>query len=140
MVTPEELAAARRLLGLRLAATRKVVGVTQVRLALKVQWSRSTIANVERARQWPPREFWAACDAALGAAGLLVAEWAHTEALSRRLQDQAAVEMIRRQLSQSPPTCLCRDLQRLFRDPAASLYLGVPPAVPARANGGGHGR
>ena len=129
VVTPEALAAARRLLGLKLATTRKAVGITQVRLAVKVQWSRSTIANVETARQSAPREFWIACDVALGAGGLLVAEWARTEALSRRLQDQAAVELIRRRLSESPPVCVCRDLQRLLHDPAA----------PVRASGEGHG-
>ncbi|WP_420330342.1 helix-turn-helix domain-containing protein [Micromonospora endolithica] len=139
-MTPEELAAARRVLGLKLAATRKAMGVTQVRLAVTVQWSRSTIANVETARQSAPREFWIASDVALGTGGLLVAEWTRTEALSRRLRHQAAVETIRRHLDQSPPVCVCLVLQRLLRDPVASMYLGVPPASPVQASGDGHGR
>lgn len=139
-VTPEVVADARRLLGARLAATRKAVGVTQVQLALKVQWSRSTVANVETARQLAPREFWVACDVALGAGGLLVAAWAATEALSRRLRDQTAVELIRQRMSQPPPVCVCRDLQRLLDESGASSFLGIAPAAPAERNGAaGHG-
>ncbi|WP_372492480.1 helix-turn-helix domain-containing protein [Salinispora arenicola] len=42
-------------------------------LAWMVRWSRSTVASVETGRQSTPREFWLACDLALGAGGLLVA-------------------------------------------------------------------
>ncbi|WP_428964593.1 helix-turn-helix domain-containing protein [Micromonospora fluostatini] len=125
-VTPETVADARRLLGARLADTRRAAGVRQVGLARMVRWSRSTVANVETGRQSTPREFWLACDLALGAGGLLVAGWAETNALSSRLRDQIAMERIRLRLSESPPRCVCRDLQRLLSEVAASAQPGPP--------------
>lgn len=65
-----------------------------------VRWSRSTVASIEAGRQSTPREFWLACDLALGAGGLLVAAWAETEMLSSRLRDQRAIERIRLRLSE----------------------------------------
>lgn len=99
LVTPEQVADARRLAGSGLAAARRAAGVTQVRLARMVSWSRSTVANVEIARQAAPMEFWAACDAALGGEGALLAGWERLEALSRRLREQRAVELFRQRLA-----------------------------------------
>ncbi|MFC5926078.1 helix-turn-helix domain-containing protein [Micromonospora vulcania] len=113
-LTPETLAEARRLLGTRLAQTRRAVGVTQARLAVGVRWSRSTVANVETARHLASQEFWAACDAALGAGGLLVDGWARTQALARRLRAQMTVDLLRRRQAQTPPACVCRDLRWLL--------------------------
>ncbi|MFG2047956.1 helix-turn-helix domain-containing protein [Micromonospora sp. NPDC048935] len=138
-LTPATLAEARRLLGTQLARTRKAAGVTQSRLAAEVRWSRSTVANVETARQVASREFWTACDVALGAGGLLMAEWARTAALARRLNDQTAVNLIRRQWAESPGVCVCRELKRLFEAPDASLFLGVSPVVSVRVNEVVHG-
>jgi hypothetical protein len=53
-------------LGRQLAASRRASGLSQARLALLAEYSRSTVANAETGRQHVPREFWAACDAALG--------------------------------------------------------------------------
>ncbi|WP_091460089.1 helix-turn-helix domain-containing protein [Micromonospora inyonensis] len=139
LVTPGELADARRLLGAQLAAMRRGVGLTQDQLATKVRWSRSTVANVETGRQVTLREFWAACDVVLGAGELLVLGWARTEALSRRLRDQKAAELIRQRLAQPVPGCVCLDLQRLFTEPGASLPLGSPSAASMTMNGSDHG-
>ncbi|WP_082312658.1 helix-turn-helix domain-containing protein [Salinispora fenicalii] len=49
-VTPATVADARRLLGARLANTRRAAGVRQVDLARMVRWSRSTVASVETGR------------------------------------------------------------------------------------------
>ncbi|MFI7218565.1 helix-turn-helix domain-containing protein [Micromonospora maritima] len=138
-LTHDDVADARRSLGARLALTRKAVGVTQVRLARMVQWSRSTVANVETARQVAPREFWLACDIALGAGGLLVAEWARTDALARRLREQMVAELVRQRLAASPPVCVCRDLRRLLDLADSSQSLGGSLAVLVGEDGAVHG-
>ncbi|WP_080640802.1 helix-turn-helix domain-containing protein [Salinispora arenicola] len=133
-VTPATVADARRLLGARLANTRRAAGVRQVDLAWMVRWSRSTVASVETGRQSTPREFWLACDLALGAGGLLVAAWAETEMLSSRLRDQRAIERIRLRLSESPPRCVCRELQLLLNEVAvatSAAHLGRSSVVQA---------
>ncbi|MBM0276388.1 helix-turn-helix domain-containing protein [Micromonospora sp. STR1s_6] len=138
-LTPDIVADARRLLGARLAATRKGVGVTQVRLARLVRWSRSTVANVETARQFAPHEFWIACDVALGAGGLLVAEWERTEALSHRLREQTVTELVRQRLTHASPMCVCRDLRRLLRLADSLRSPGISSTASAEGDGAGHG-
>lgn len=138
-VTPEALADARRLLGAQLRAARRGMGVTQSRLAQEVRWSRSTVANVEVGRQPAPREFWVACDNALGAGGVLVARSAAAAELSRRLRDQRTAERIREIPFQSPDVCVCRDLHRLLRELAAMSFLDAPSAASGLADKRGHG-
>ncbi|MEU4553506.1 helix-turn-helix domain-containing protein [Micromonospora violae] len=133
------VADARRLLGAELAGARKAAGVTQVGLAAKVRWSRSTVANVETARQSAPREFWLACDVALGAGERLAKAWAGTEELSRRLRDQTVLNPVRQGLPSSPPMCVCRDLARLLDLAGASLSLGTSPAAVVPGDGSGRG-
>lgn len=70
MVDPAVIAA-RRALGVQLAATRGVANLTQAQLARQVNYQRSSIGNVERGRQNVPREFWVRCDELLGSAGAL---------------------------------------------------------------------
>ncbi|GAB3849100.1 hypothetical protein GCM10029963_32980 [Micromonospora andamanensis] len=65
MVDPDEINAARRALGRRLAHMRKDAGHTQHGLARLVQYGRSSIANTETGRQHPERPFWARCDQVL---------------------------------------------------------------------------
>ncbi|GIG55718.1 hypothetical protein Lfu02_00900 [Longispora fulva] len=72
MADPEQLRKAKIELGQRLAAHRKAAGLTQALLGPRVNYVRSTIANVEVGRQNVPREFWAACDRELGADGDLI--------------------------------------------------------------------
>ena len=62
---------ARRTLGIRLATCRRAGGYSQADFASLVDYSRSTIANVETGRQRVPREFWAVADTALGTEGAL---------------------------------------------------------------------
>jgi len=84
VITPGRLAEARWDLGRRLAALRDAAGLTQVDLAGRVHYSRSTIGNVETGRQKVPRGFWQRCDRELGADGALVAAHDEVAALVRR--------------------------------------------------------
>ncbi|MDG4799287.1 helix-turn-helix transcriptional regulator [Micromonospora sp. WMMD980] len=115
-VTPEVVADSRRVLGRALAESRRSAGVTQERLALLVRRSRSSIANVEVGRQIAPREFWMACDVALGCEGALLAAWGRTDALARRLREQKKEAQIRYLLAQPSPGCVCRELHRLLAE------------------------
>ncbi|MFI7159545.1 helix-turn-helix domain-containing protein [Micromonospora chalcea] len=90
--------------------------MTQERLALLVRRSRSSIANIEVGRQVAPREFWMACDVALGCEGALLAAWGRTDALAGRLREQKKEAQIRQLLTQPPPECVCRELHRLLAD------------------------
>jgi len=83
-ITPEQIAAARRDLGRRLAALRDAAGLTQVDLAGRVNYSRSTIGNVETGRQKIPRGSWRRFDRELRAGGALLAEHDALAALVRR--------------------------------------------------------
>ncbi|MFI7209497.1 helix-turn-helix domain-containing protein [Micromonospora aurantiaca (nom. illeg.)] len=116
VVTPDAVAESRRALGRVLADARRSAGVTQDRLAVLVRWSRSTVANVEVGRQCAPREFWVACDAALGLEGALLAAWGRTDVLARRLREQEAEAQIRQLLVQPSPGCVCRELHRLLAE------------------------
>src|SRR5258708_30692749 len=62
---------ARRNLGLKLAICRRAGGYNQAGFASLIDYSRSTVANVETGRQRVPRTFWAAADAALRTEGAL---------------------------------------------------------------------
>ncbi len=83
MITPGQVAEARRDLGRQLAALREGAGLTQVDLAARVNYSRSTIGNVETGRQKIPRGFCQRCDRELGADGVLLAVHDDVEALVR---------------------------------------------------------
>lgn len=88
-VTPARVAEARTDLGRELATRREAAGLTQTELARRVNYSRSTVANVEIGRQGAPR-FWGTADHELNAAGALVAGYEQVDALERALQTQAA--------------------------------------------------
>ncbi|WBB79742.1 helix-turn-helix transcriptional regulator [Micromonospora sp. WMMD882] len=139
LVTPEEVADARRLAGNGLAAARRAAGVTQMCLARMVSWSRSTVANVETARQSAPMAFWAACDAVLGGEGALLAEWERVEVLSRRLREQKAMELFRQRLARRSPGCACPDHPGMLAEPDASVSLDRSSAAFADAEGSGRG-
>ncbi|WP_420900188.1 helix-turn-helix domain-containing protein [Micromonospora tulbaghiae] len=121
VVTPELVAESRRALGRALAESRRSVRVTQERLATLVEWSRSSIANVEVGRQVASREFWMACDVALGCEGALLVAWGRTDALARRLSEQRKEAQIRRLFAQPTPGCVCRELHRLLAEWGWSL-------------------
>lgn len=67
----EAIAAARRALGLQLAALRRAAGYSQRDFAPLTGYQRSTVANVETGRQNVPRAFWERCARALHADGLV---------------------------------------------------------------------
>ena len=79
---------ARRTLGLKLAMCRRAGGYSQADFASLIDYSRSTVANVETGRQHVPRTFWAAADAALRTGGALTEVNDEIEAaVSRERQD-----------------------------------------------------
>ncbi|WP_408630754.1 helix-turn-helix domain-containing protein [Micromonospora coxensis] len=128
VVTPEVVADSRPVLGRALAESRRSARVTQDRLALLVRRSRSSITNVEVGRQVAPREFWMACDVALGREGALLAAWGHTDARARRLREQEKEAQIRRLLAQPSLGCVCRELHQLL---AAAGWRRDAPATHA---------
>jgi DNA-binding XRE family transcriptional regulator len=73
VVTLAQVAQVRKELVQQLAAWRKVAGLTQVQLARRVVYSRSSVANTEIGRHTMPRAFWHNADRKLGAEGALVA-------------------------------------------------------------------
>ncbi|HUY44735.1 MAG TPA: helix-turn-helix transcriptional regulator [Streptosporangiaceae bacterium] len=81
---------ARLALGEQLAAYRRASGFSQAELALLVNFSRSTIANVETGRQHVPTAFWDSADAALHARGALIEANVKVEATARDEQKRAA--------------------------------------------------
>lgn len=71
MADPHELSEMWRTLGQQLATCRKAAGHTQHELAPRINYGRSTIANVEVGRQRAPRSFWERCDQVLDTDGHL---------------------------------------------------------------------
>jgi len=81
---------ARRTLGLKLAICRRAGGYAQADFASLIDYSRSTVANVETGRQHVPRTFWVAADAALRTGGALTGVNDEIEAAVRRERQVAA--------------------------------------------------
>jgi DNA-binding XRE family transcriptional regulator len=75
-------------LGRQLAALRREAGLTQHGLATRVQFSRTTVSLAEIGYQANAREFWVACDQALGTGGVLAA--GHDEITAVREAQQRA--------------------------------------------------
>jgi DNA-binding transcriptional regulator YiaG len=88
-VTAGQVAEARKDLGRQLAVWRDGAGVTQLELARRLSYSRSTVANVEIGRHCAPRKFWQGADPEVGAAGELLAAFEQVDALVQALQTQA---------------------------------------------------
>jgi transcriptional regulator with XRE-family HTH domain len=92
VVTPEQLAEARRLLGRQLADRREAAGLTQAQLARLTGYTRSAIANVETGRGMQPRTSWRRYDELLRAGGALLAGYDDYASLAERHRRQAAKE------------------------------------------------
>jgi len=73
MTESESVTAMQREMGRQLAALRREAGLTQQSLAVLAGFSRPAVSLAEIGRQFPARQFWQACDKALGADGVLVA-------------------------------------------------------------------
>gem|GEM_PF-972933 len=91
----EDIATARRELGIQLASLRTQAGLTQLELARRAGYSRSAIANAESG-QAMSASFWARADRAVGAGGRLADVHARIEAsiaaAKRQADRQAWVE------------------------------------------------
>lgn len=81
--------AARRALGAQLAGYRRASGYSQAEFASVIEYSRSTVANVETGRQNVPRSFWTRADEALPAGGALAEASDEVGALVRREREEA---------------------------------------------------
>jgi predicted kinase len=67
-------------LGRQLAGYRRAAGYSQSELAKRVDYARSTIANVEVGRQNVSRQFWERCEVELDAHGALLAGYGNLQA------------------------------------------------------------
>lgn len=90
MNAPDTIAGMLRELGRQLAALRRGAGLTQERLAELADFSRSTVSLAEIGRQPHAREFWQACDKALGTGGVLTAGFGQIEAVREAAHRAAA--------------------------------------------------
>jgi len=81
---------ARRVLGAKLATYRRAAGYNQAEFASLIDYSRSTIANVETGRQHVPGKFWTAADTALHTGCALAEANDEIEAAVRREREEAA--------------------------------------------------
>lgn len=86
MADPQAVREAWTELGHELAAKRKAAKLSQVELANRTTYSRSSIANVERGLQRINRTFWEASDALLGADGDLLRGYDAAKSLQRKHQ------------------------------------------------------
>jgi DNA-binding XRE family transcriptional regulator/tetratricopeptide (TPR) repeat protein len=77
-------------LGTELRAYRRAAGYTQSQLAELIDYSRSTIANVEVGRQHVPRLFWERADTTLHTGGALATAFDEAQAARRRGLQAAA--------------------------------------------------
>ena len=115
------LAGAWGALGRQLAASRRAAGLSQARLALLAEYSRSTVANAETGRQHVPREFWARCDIALGTGTALMRGYDEVAAATRRRELQAASAARRARTITGPAGA------DVTRDAGAGNLLGAAP-------------
>lgn len=92
MIDPQDLAAARRALGARLAVLRDAAGYTQKTLAPQVFCSRSTVANIETGHHPGTRDFWKLCDHVLRADGVLMAAYEEYQVLVAAQRQEAVAE------------------------------------------------
>ncbi|MEU5726765.1 helix-turn-helix transcriptional regulator [Micromonospora sp. NPDC047738] len=90
----DEIKAARRDLGRRLAQLRKAADHTQHSFARLVQYARSSVANTETGHQYPDRAFWARCDAILQTGGVLAEEYDRIAERARQQRRRSAVQSI----------------------------------------------
>jgi transcriptional regulator with XRE-family HTH domain len=115
---------ARRAIGSRLAICRRASGYSQAGFASLIDYSRSTIANVETGRQRVPRTFWTTADAALGTEGALTEVNDEIEAAVRRERQDAARQAGQFPLWSAGTECSVRSLIRAEGSGATSATPG----------------
>ncbi|MDG4798822.1 helix-turn-helix domain-containing protein [Micromonospora sp. WMMD1082] len=113
-VKPGQVAEARKDLGRQLAAWRDAAGLTQVQLARRIPYSRSTVANVEVGRHSITRAFWRCADREVGAAGALLAAFEEVDRLVQRQRERVLGRQVRERAGyglpesgQAPDGCGC---------------------------------
>lgn len=121
MADPQEITQLRQQLGHTLAAYRKAASFTQVDLAPRMAYTRSTIANVERGRQNVPRRFWEKADKLLNADGELLNAF-------NRLQDAEQVRHINSSRTWNRSDC-SDTVDSVDRRSALKLPLAAMPAA-----------
>jgi DNA-binding XRE family transcriptional regulator len=84
MIDPETITDARRALGRQLAALRNAAGLNQHKLAQRIHFGRSTIANAETGYSTCSRAFWEQCDTILDADQALIQGYEELQALTRQ--------------------------------------------------------
>ena len=87
---PQAAGEASQSLGAELAAYRHAAGLTQAGFARLIEYSRSTVANVETGRQHVPRNFWERADRVLRTGGVLATAHDEIQAAARRQLRAAA--------------------------------------------------
>ena len=80
----------RQILGRALAAWRKAARLTQVELAQRLNYSRSTVASAETGYSLPSRSFWRAANTVVCADGLLLAAFDRMDMLGCQCLPTAA--------------------------------------------------
>lgn len=90
MTEDDEITRARVALGRQLALARRAAGLSQQDLGRRIDYSRSTVANVETGRQSVAQEFWDRCETVLGVDGLLLAAHHELEAVEQARREAAA--------------------------------------------------
>jgi DNA-binding XRE family transcriptional regulator len=95
VIDQNAITTARRTLGQRLAAYRQAAGLGQEELAPLVHYSRSSLANVETARQKGGRHFWQQCDEVLRTGGALTAAYDEIQAMEGQRRQEAARRLCR---------------------------------------------
>ncbi|MFY1595088.1 helix-turn-helix domain-containing protein [Micromonospora sp. WMMD737] len=155
VITPAQVAEARKRIGWQLATRRDAAGLTQAELSRRIHYSRSTVATVEVGRGSATRQFWQRSDVEIGAGGALVAAFDQVSALVRDFQGQAGREGQRERQERAGPSltsspqgsggCGCgiavgrwtwREVRALrealrFGVRAFAEHLGVPKATAA---------
>ncbi|MEV0397023.1 helix-turn-helix transcriptional regulator [Polymorphospora rubra] len=114
-------AAARREVGRRLAAARRGLGITQVELARRLTYSRSSVANAEIGRALPDRTFWHYADRVLGTGDAFVRAYDTYRELMR--------DRVRRQSPPVPVPATPPPATRPAPHPPAARPAPHPPAA-----------
>jgi tetratricopeptide (TPR) repeat protein len=122
MINPETIAEAKRALGRHLVTRREAAELSQHQLEPRVQYSRSTIANVETGRQTCTRTFWERCDETLAAGGALLASYEEVAGLIRQQHTEAARRREEAKQTASPHGPIDPDA---FKDAADMVTLSV---------------
>ena len=125
MSSAESIEGLRRELGRQLAALRRQAGLTQADLAGRAGFSRSTVSVAEIGRQAHAREFWAACDKALGTGRVLTDGFTQIEAV-RGTQQRAAARAAQEAREAQALAALAEARQRGRIDAAVTAVQACP--------------